>query len=76
MIPEKVFDDTIPVRPDELFEVEKVADFCRGRVPGSDNPLQVRQFGGQGQPDLPARLWHTSVRPAPSAAWPGGRFGP
>ena len=46
MIPEKTFDDTIPVRADEVFEVAKVADFCRGRIPGSDNELKVRQFGG------------------------------
>lgn len=46
MIPEKVFDDTIPVRPDELFEVEKVADFCRGRVPGSAM-LRCASSGGK-----------------------------
>lgn len=46
MIPETTLDDTIPVRMDEQFDEEKVAEFCRGRVPGSDNPLKVRQFGG------------------------------
>lgn len=38
--------DTIPVRPDEQFDVQKLADFLYGRLPGSENHLTVRQFGG------------------------------
>ncbi|MCP4363633.1 MAG: phosphotransferase family protein [Chloroflexi bacterium] len=38
--------DTIKVRPDELFDENKVADYLHGRLPGSNNPLMVRQFGG------------------------------
>ena len=39
-------DDTIEVRPDEGFDVNQLADYLRGRLPGTDNPLAVRQFGG------------------------------
>lgn len=46
MIPEKNLDDTIPVRPDELFDEQRVEMFLRGRIPGSENALKVRQFGG------------------------------
>ncbi len=38
--------DTIPVRDDEQLDTERVAAFLRGRLPGSDQPLTVRQFGG------------------------------
>ncbi len=38
--------DTIPVRPDEQFDEQKLAGYLRGRLPGSDQPLAVRQFGG------------------------------
>lgn len=38
--------DTIEVRSDEQFDERVVADFLRGKLPGADNPLTVRQFGG------------------------------
>jgi aminoglycoside phosphotransferase (APT) family kinase protein len=38
--------DVIAVRPDERFDEARVAAFLRGRLPGSDRPLQVGQFGG------------------------------
>jgi aminoglycoside phosphotransferase (APT) family kinase protein len=38
--------DTIAVRPDERFDETKLADYLRGKLPGSDQPLTVRQFGG------------------------------
>ena len=38
--------DTIDVRPDERFDENKLADYLYGRLPGSTNPLTVRQFGG------------------------------
>lgn len=38
--------DTIEVRPDERFDENSVADYLHGRLPGSHNPLTVRQFGG------------------------------
>lgn len=38
--------DTIPVRPDEQFDEQKLASYLHGRLPGSDQPLTVRQFGG------------------------------
>ncbi len=38
--------DTIDVRPDEQFDVARVAAYLRGRLPGSENELNVRQFGG------------------------------
>jgi len=38
--------DVIEVREDERFDVARVADSLRGKIPGSDGPLRVRQFGG------------------------------
>jgi len=38
--------DTIPVRPDEQFDQTIVATYLRGKLPGTENPLTVRQFGG------------------------------
>ena len=38
--------DTIDVRQDERFDEPKLAQFLRGRLPGSENGLKVRQFGG------------------------------
>ncbi|MCL4833525.1 MAG: phosphotransferase family protein [Caldilineaceae bacterium] len=38
--------DTIPVRDDEQIDGERVAAFLWGKLPGSDQPLAVRQFGG------------------------------
>lgn len=38
--------DTIEVRADEVFDEEAVAAFLRGKIPGSENALAVRQFGG------------------------------
>lgn len=38
--------DTIEVRQDERFDVAKVAAYLRGKLPGSENELHVRQFGG------------------------------
>ncbi|MDL1885716.1 phosphotransferase family protein [Anaerolineae bacterium CFX8] len=38
--------DTIPVRPDERFDETRLADYLRGQLPDSQNPLAVRQFGG------------------------------
>lgn len=38
--------DTIDVRPDEQLDEAALAAYLRGKLPGSDNPLAVRQFGG------------------------------
>jgi aminoglycoside phosphotransferase (APT) family kinase protein len=38
--------ELIDVRPDEGFEVARLADWLRGRLEGSELPLTVRQFGG------------------------------
>ena len=38
--------DTIAVRTDEMFDETAVADFLKGKLPGSENALTVRQFGG------------------------------
>lgn len=40
------YHDTIPVRADEKFDEARVAGYLRGRLPGTDRPLTVRQFGG------------------------------
>jgi aminoglycoside phosphotransferase (APT) family kinase protein len=38
--------DTIEVRSDEQFDVEKLAAYLHGRLPGATRPPLVRQFGG------------------------------
>ena len=38
--------EIIPVRPDEQFDETALAKFLLGKLPGSENPLTVRQFGG------------------------------
>ena len=38
--------DTIKVRPDERLDEQIIAEFLRGKLPGTENPLTVRQFGG------------------------------
>lgn len=38
--------DTIAIRDDEDFDHDRLAACLRGRLPGSDRPLAVRQFGG------------------------------
>ena len=38
--------DTIDVRPDERFDEAKLADYLHGKLPGSEQPLSLRQFGG------------------------------
>ena len=38
--------DTISVRADERFNEQRLAAFLRGKLPGSENRLSVRQFGG------------------------------
>jgi len=38
--------DVIDVRPDEAFDEARVAAFLRGKLPGSERPLAVRQFAG------------------------------
>lgn len=45
MIPEP-HSETIDVRPDEQFDEAALVTFLRGRLPGSDAPLAVRQFSG------------------------------
>jgi len=38
--------ELIDVRPDERFDEGRLAAWLRGKLPGSDAPLAVRQFGG------------------------------
>ena len=38
--------DTISVRADERFDERAVEAFLRGKLPGTENPITVRQFGG------------------------------
>ena len=38
--------DSIPVRPDERFDETRLAEYLRGKLPGADQPLTVRQFSG------------------------------
>jgi aminoglycoside phosphotransferase (APT) family kinase protein len=45
-MPESTPTDVIEVRPDERFDEGRVAAYLRGKLPGADQPLTVRQFGG------------------------------
>jgi aminoglycoside phosphotransferase (APT) family kinase protein len=38
--------ETIPIREDEDFDHGRLADFLRGRLPGSERALEIEQFGG------------------------------
>jgi aminoglycoside phosphotransferase (APT) family kinase protein len=38
--------ETIDVRSDERFDEARVAEYLRGRVPGSERAMTIRQFGG------------------------------
>lgn len=44
--PEAGAPETIPIRPDEDFDHARLAAYLRGRLPGSEVPLAVVQFGG------------------------------
>ena len=39
-------DDLIDVRPDERFDEARLHEFLRDKLPGTEAPLRVRQFGG------------------------------
>ena len=39
-------EDVIDVRQDERIDVSRVAEFMRGKLPGTDGTLSVKQFGG------------------------------
>lgn len=39
-------DDTIAVRPDEQLDETALTAYLHGRLPGTTNPLTIRQFGG------------------------------
>jgi len=38
--------ETITIRPDEEFDHQRLAGYLRGKLPGSDQSLAVRQFSG------------------------------
>lgn len=38
--------ETVPVRPEAAFDLAALARFVRGRLPGTDGPLEVLQFAG------------------------------
>jgi len=38
--------DTIPVRADERIDEARLAEYLRGKLPGTEQSLVVRQFGG------------------------------
>jgi aminoglycoside phosphotransferase (APT) family kinase protein len=44
--PAAIAPETIAVRDDEDFDHERLAAHLRGRLPGTDRPLVVEQFGG------------------------------
>jgi aminoglycoside phosphotransferase (APT) family kinase protein len=38
--------ETIAIRADEDLDHDRLAAHLRGRLPGTEHPLDVRQFGG------------------------------
>ena len=45
-MPSPKSDDLINVRPDERFDEARLREYLRGKLPGADASLRVRQFGG------------------------------
>ncbi len=45
-MPRPMSDELIVVRPDERFDEARLLQFLRGKLPGTDEALSVRQFGG------------------------------
>ena len=45
-MPSPSSDDLIDVRPDERFDEARLLEYLRGKLPGADESLSVRQFGG------------------------------
>ena len=45
-MPAKPQRDLIDVRPDERFDEARLEAWLRGKLPGADGPMAVRQFGG------------------------------
>lgn len=45
MFPQKK-QDVIEVRPDERLDEQKIAEFLKDKIEGTDSPLTMRQFGG------------------------------
>jgi len=41
----EIVPELIDVRPDERLDTDRLADWLRGRLPGADRPLTIRQFG-------------------------------
>lgn len=42
----ETLDGVIDVRPDEKFDQAVLSGYLQGKLPGSENPLSIRQFGG------------------------------
>ena len=38
--------DTIPVRPEESLDQEKLSIYLKGKLEGTNTPLNIRQFPG------------------------------
>ena len=38
--------DTIPVRPEESLNQEKLSVYLKGKLDGTNTPLNIRQFPG------------------------------
>ncbi len=52
--------ETIPIRPDEDFDHDRLAAYLRGKLPGSEGPLEIVQFAG-GHANLTYLLRYGSV---------------
>ncbi len=58
-LPEPDLPDLIEVRPDERFDEARLAEYLRGKLPGAEGDLAVRQFGG-GKANLTYQLRFSS----------------
>lgn len=68
-------DDLIDVRPDERFDQERLHEYLRGKLPGADEALSVRQFGG-GKANLTYLLRFGSQREYVLRRPPLGQYAP
>ena len=65
--------ELIDERPDEHLDTSRLEPYLRARLPGTEGPLSVRQFGG-GKANLTYLLRFGDTPPQPSPACGGGGF--
>ena len=64
--------ETIPIREGEDFDHARLAEYLKGKLPGTEQPLAGRTIRRwPREPHLPAAVWEDGVRVAAATAGPG-----